>query len=261
MPVLKLHDARKLFAAAVMVAFLATTISVIAINKAGQRAIEAPSPACQVGDLGMLSLEQGKSPVSVDNPKKALCVLAGLKEELYADDVFLLSYSALNLAFFLFLAATMRFRAAVQWALIGVGLFLAVTMLCADFRENQIFLQWIHQAQGALATAPAGSLPSGPAIEATQIKWSALAVASALLGLIYLLNPSRMAKLVALPALGSAAILVASLSEGSPHFVFTGRLAALGFLWLAILVHAVIVAIEPPPVGMPQAAGQGERNV
>jgi hypothetical protein len=268
MPMSTLLDQKKHFAAAVLIAFLATLVSGLGIQVAGQHAVEKQETACKAGDLDMSSFEQGKAPVSAGEPSKALCELEGLKAQLHADDVFLFTYSALNFSFFLFLAAILqfppsilRFRTAVRWAVTGAGLVLAVVMLCADFRENQLFLHWICQARHALSTDLSGALPPGPAIEATRLKWSALAAASALLGLIYLVNPSRVAKLVALPAFGTAAVLVASLAVQSPPALLKGRLAALGVLWLAILIHAVIVAIESPPPGVPQAAGQGENHV
>jgi hypothetical protein len=253
-----LYGARKHFAAAVMIAYLATAISVAAIQEA-VRVVETHGSTCTSTDVNMLPFEQGKLLIPIDNPDKALCILKGLDGMLEADNFFLLAYSALNLAFFLFLAAVLRLKSTVLWIFIALGLIVSVAMLCADYRENQLFRQWIEQARPVLK-AHLGSLPPLPSLDATRIKWIALAVSSALLGLAYLFHPSRVAKLIILPAVAAAAVLVASLSAQSPDFVFTWRLADLAILWLAILIHAVIVAIEPPPLGLPPTAGKGEKN-
>jgi hypothetical protein len=245
-----LYDARKHFAAAVMITFLATTVSAIAIEEAGRRAVEVPKSACAPQELEkpMLLLELGL-PLSLGDRDHALCILRGLGQRLDADNFFLLSYGALNLAIFLFLVALGRARP--PWLWISAGLLLALVMLSADLRENQFIRQWIELA--------ATVAPSALLFTATAVKWGALAAASALLGLIYLFHPGAVAKLVALPAFASTALLAAGLYQRCPDWVNDGA-AGLFLLWLAILIHAVIVAIEPPPPGVPQTAGEGKKN-
>jgi hypothetical protein len=247
----RLYDARKLFAAAVMVAFLATLVSAVAIPEAGRRAVETPGSACKAEDLDgkMLTLELGEEPVFTDS-SQASC-LRGLDRMLDADNFFLVSYSALNLAFFLFLAAIGRARPAILWIL--VGLLLSLVMLSGDLWENSILRQWIQHS---------ASIPPSPLLlTATSVKWGAIAVASVLLGLIYLLHPRRVAKLIALPAFGSAALLVAGLVAHCSQWINQGSTIGLPLLWLFILLHALIVAIAPRlPDGL-QTAGKGDKNV
>ena len=243
-------ESRKLFAAAVMVTYLATAISAIAVNEAGRRTVETAGSGCQFKDLDqrMLRLELGEE-VPFKDQCHAFCILGGLDRMLDADTWFLFSYSALNFSFFLFLAAIGRIRYLFVW--LSAGLHLAFLMLSADLSENGYIRQWIGQ-YGTVA-------PSPFLFNATAVKWGTLAVAGVLVGLIYLFHPRRVARLVALPAFAAAALLWTGLEKKWFSWINYGS-AALGLLWLGILIHAVIVAIEPPPSDMPQAAGQGESH-
>ncbi len=199
-------------------------------------------------DKKMLRLELGEAPV-FNGPCPAAQVLGGLGQMLDADNFFLVSYSALNLSFFLFLAAIGWARPPAVW--IFAGLLLAITMLSADLCENRYLRQWIDHS---------GSVPlSAQLFTATAVKWGALAAASVLLGLIYLFNPRRKAKLVAVPAFAAAALLAAGLYQRCADWVNYGG-GGLLVLWLLILIHSVIVAIEPPPLGAQLLAGKGEKN-
>ncbi|HYX24042.1 MAG TPA: hypothetical protein VFC23_07800, partial [Thermoanaerobaculia bacterium] len=235
----RLHDKRKHFAAAVMIAFLATLISMVGIQQAERRAVKAHGKACTFAEVDgqALPIELGKRPF-LGELEHAFCLLDGMDRMLDADNFFLISYSAFNLTFFLFLAAIGKARPAVVWIL--AGLLLAVVMLVADCRENQILRDWIHAgSQPAHFPWPIQGLTA-----ATTVKWGALAVASGLLGLLYLLQARRLAKLVAVPAFAAAAFLAAGLYRLFPPWVQKGA-AALVILWLFILIHAVIVAITP----------------
>lgn len=250
MPVSRLHDARKLFAAAVMIAFLATTISALAFKEAGQKAVETPKSGCHFEkDLSKvmlrleLRLDQTLAPKA---PCQASFVLKALDRSLDADNYFLVSYSALNLSFFLFLAAIGWARPRALW--IVLGSVLALGMLSADLCENGYLRQWIKSS----GNVP----PSAHLFSATATKWGALAAACTLLGSIYLAHP-KWARLAALPAFTTAALLVAGLVKPYSLWIDWVSNYALPAFWLAILIHAVIVAIESPSPGLPQAAGPG----
>jgi hypothetical protein len=119
-------------------------------------------------------------------------------------------------------------------------------MLSADLRENSYINQWI---------ASSGTVPLSPLVfTATAVKWGVIAGASLLFGFIYLSAPQGKAKLVALPAFAAAALLVAGLVKHCWQWIDWGSSYALPALWLFILIHAVIVALESPP------PGQGEEH-
>jgi hypothetical protein len=254
-----LQDSRKLFAATVMVTFLATAVSFFGIIEAGRRAVEKQDNACAVSDLQnpMIELALRKRTDLGDpaHPEKARCILEGLERKLDADNFFLIAYSALNLSFFLFLAAIGRVRPALVWSL--AGLLLAAVMLGADWWENQQLYRWIDLARKSFPP----NLPVAPDLlerlaGATGVKWGVQAVASALLGLIYLTAPRPAARLVALPAFAAMGLLTAGLTEPCPTWVQSGAVVLI-VLWIMILIHAVLVAIEPRLPSLPPVAAPG----
>jgi len=241
----KLRDRKKLFAAALMIAFLATLISAYRIPEAGREAYETPGSACHFKEdvaksKWMLRLELGETP-PLHGPCPASNLFAALGAMLDADNFFLIAYSALNLSFFLFLAAIGWARPPFPWILTGA--LLALVMLSADLWENGYIRQWIDSS---------GTVFPARVFIATAVKWGAIAGASALLGFLYLRAPQRKARLVAVPAFAAAALLVAGLAGRCWHWLDWGSSYALVVFWLAILIHSVIVAVEQKPRGRDQ---------
>jgi|1185.fasta_scaffold76355_2 hypothetical protein len=244
-----LLDRKKHFAAAVMIAFLATLVSAIGIPEAGKRAFETPGSACHFKEAIakskiMLRLELGEKLSFHGRLCPASNFFDALGEMLYADNFFLIAYSALNLSFFLFLAAIGRARPPLLWIL--TGSLLALVMLSADLWENSYIRQWIDHS---------GTVPLSPSVfTATAVKWGAIAVASGLLGRFYWFHSPRLGKVVAVPAFAAAALLAAGLACGCWQWIDWAS-TVLAVLWLFILIHAVIVALESPP------PGRGEKHV
>ncbi|HEV7503719.1 MAG TPA: hypothetical protein VGS07_02290 [Thermoanaerobaculia bacterium] len=253
---------KKILAAALMIAFLATLVSSFGIPAAARQAVKAPpARACTFEDLDkkMLPLELGCPLPSVlqGNSKRALCILHGFDEMLDADTLFLISYSALNLTVFLFLVAAGRARPALIW--LFVGLLLTLGMLLGDLAENHFLRELIKLARNPDPRAQAAAMPGLESLlkYATSTKWLSLAVAGLLLSLIYLAEERFFLRIVSLPAFGTAVLVSLGLSKQSPWMINQG-MAMLATLWLGALIHAVIVAIESPSPGVPQATGPGE---
>jgi hypothetical protein len=232
----------KIRAALVMIAWLATVASLWGMTAAGRRAVEEDT-GCEVKETRNRVVQLQKE-ASEDEVLAALsnpCIRRSVKAQVKEDLLFLLSYGALNCVLFLF-AGTLRGGGR---ALAIVGLLLAIAMAAGDAFENLKALDVIGLVQQGASRQeiqePLRLLRSG-----SLVKWGALALASALLAMLwprarYSWIP-RVLGLVAAVAVASGLMV-----EGWKGL--SGSMAALGAFWLAALVHAIAVAVtvEPGP--------------
>lgn len=260
---------RQRWAAWVMVGFLATAISAWAIGAAGNRVLEKEPNLCKTCLLGedpcklerkILELElkpQKSSEILRCNQPEEGCIRKWVKAQIYPDFLLIPSYSAL-MAFIFFLLSVPRDiedpSAPRVWGKIGI--VLAVVMLAADIAENALILQL---------------LSTGEALPflwlATAVKWGAVALASALAGVLALrrirgrrrwsarwsvLGLSCLAGLVTGIVLGLGVIL------RSVYILRPGTNVCLPLFFLLVLIHAVGVMIksDPQDLAPPEKAGK-----
>ncbi|HWM93276.1 MAG TPA: hypothetical protein VN493_21110 [Thermoanaerobaculia bacterium] len=239
----------KIRAALVMIAWLATVASLWGMTAAGRRAIEKDT-GCEAKEtrnrVVQLQKESAEDEVLAALSKE--CVRRSVKAQVVEDFLFLLAYGALNFVLFLF-AGTLR---GAGRALALLGLLLAIAMAAGDAFENLRALDVIGLVeQGASRQEiqePLRLLRSG-----ALVKWGALALASALLGMLW--PRARFSWIPRLLGLGAAVAVAAGLMAESWEGL-AGSMAALAAFWLAGLVHAVAVAVtvEPGPAPAPVPA-------
>jgi hypothetical protein len=237
----KLSVKRKLFAALVMTAGLATLISALGVPLAGRQSAQR-NPSCASDDFegAMLPLELGQPPTIGTSPH-ADCYLDALHDMLGADNLFLISYSSLNFFLFLLLVGSGGLRPATLWCLAGT--ILSVVMLAGDFWENQALYQWIKEARHALG-GPAFSMPPPSYLAlATNSKWIALAVASLLGGVAFLFQRFRLLKLLILPGAVGAVLIGMGVYHQDSDRILSGMNWLIA-LWTGGLLYAVLVALE-----------------
>jgi hypothetical protein len=181
---MKLASARQRWAVWVMISFLASAVAVWGITAAGNRVREGKY--CRSVKTPELEKELKHKPLALelapaDAPTllevggpRAPCIESWVRANLYADFLFIPSYSAF-LAFAILLLASPRESADPTrsgWKACGV--LLAVVMAAADVTENL-------QLLGLLDGRETPLLPW-----ATLVKWWAIALAMALAGLVAL---------------------------------------------------------------------------
>lgn len=229
---------RKIWAAFVMISFLALLLATWAMEAAGRRAV---GPPCRLEDA------QAKwTPLEVHPPLEGLaqalgehadCESKALRAKLMADPLFLSSYGALNLFLFLFLATRVWTKRWLVPVLVAGGALLAVVMVGADLWENAELRGWLD---GALPPADGPLLPS-------VVKWLALGAAGALGGVAYLTAPRWWGKLPALAGFVALALFVRGLLPPCTACINLGMGAILLF-WFLVLLHAIgasTVALRP----------------
>ncbi|HEY4563231.1 MAG TPA: hypothetical protein VIJ36_09640 [Thermoanaerobaculia bacterium] len=251
----KLPVKRKLLAALVMTAGLATVISALGIPAAAKRAVPQGA-ACRADELkgAMLPLELG-TPLNLGGPEKASCTLTGLRAMLGADNLFLISYSSLNFFLFLFLVGSGRLRPAFLWC--SAGTLLSVVMLVGDALENRALYQWIDEARLAPG-GPAFSMPPPSFLAvATNSKWIAIAVASLLCGVAYLLQRSRFLKPLIIPAVVCAGLVGLGVYRQDVDLIKYGMMS-LTILWGFGLLHSIAVILQPSLPTLGPVAGTAE---
>lgn len=240
----------KLCAALVIIAWLATLVSLWGMLDAGRRAV-TPQEGCQPKDLQNigLRLEMAGSPgdalkILNGDPIKAACLRSGAAAQVRADYLFIPAYSGLILALFLFVRAFWiappREKGSIGWALLTLGLFLAAAMLVGDVVENLHLTKLIKLAEADQ------QLPK-PLFDrlgfAGQLKWGALAASALVLALTWTARSPRL--LVWVPrllGLAAAALFITGLVRTDWKIVSSGMIALAAF-WLAALIHAVTVAV------------------
>lgn len=258
---------RKFCAALVIIAWLATLVSLWGMQDAGRTAVAGT--ACTPKDLEGLGLELEMAP----SPDRALalldgdqarpacplvarpapplragmagCLRAGMTAQVRADYLFIPAYSGLVLALFLFVRAVWigppYERRALGWGLLAAGLLLAAAMLLGDVVENRYLTRMIESAENGLPLQETAFARLGLA---GQLKWGALAASALLLGSTWASKSRR--RLVWVPrllGLLAAALFIAGLVIPDPCFVSAG-MGALAVFWFAALIHAIAVAVE-----------------
>ncbi|HEX3528153.1 MAG TPA: hypothetical protein VH988_13910 [Thermoanaerobaculia bacterium] len=247
--VISLQATKKLWAALVMICALAVILSAWAGDVAGRRALQGEG--CTMDDLrpwqARIELRQSRIE-ELGRNDKADCLIPGMAAQLEADWFFLLSYGPLNFAMFLLVLARGKISPGLSRILLIFGALLTVAMVTGDISENATLLQLIHH--------PLDPAPGGP-IVGSLVKWGSLAVASATLGVLYLLPPVRPGTVIlALIACGAAALPAWGLIKGRPDFL-NMSLLAFGIFWIAVLIHAIVVATaSTPPIPSAQPAAK-----
>ncbi|HVS00397.1 MAG TPA: hypothetical protein VMW27_27470 [Thermoanaerobaculia bacterium] len=252
---------RKRWAVWVIIAWLATVISVWAFETAGTRALaekdcktcRAPDDPC--GDrtvVPRLELEHRQKVKTEILRCDQVCLIHWIKAKTCSDFLLIPSYSALFAFLFLLLSAPRSQgdpTAARPWAVIGI--VLALTMLTADCAENFLLFRSI----GPPCSLDAETLRL--LWTATATKWGAVALASALAGVLALLRRTGWVTVLAgLLGLATAGVLTAGLYQASRELLnVLGGTVLLFLFFTAILVHAVIVIVKPDPVYIEPAAG------
>lgn len=259
-------QSRKFCAALVIIAWLATLVSLWGMTDAGRRAV-TPEPSkprsCKPRDLqGMgLQLEMASSAATARDlltghgitDTRAACIRKGVAAQVWADYLLIPAYSCLTLALFLFVR-TVRIRSqqtqkALGWGLLVPGLVLAAAMFVGDVFENLQLTPLIDLAESnrTLSNARFDLLR-----KAGYLKWSALATSSLLLALLWDSRSfPRLLWLLRLLGVTAAALFIAGLVKTDWQIVNAG-MGVLGALWLAALIHAVAVAVETEPIQVAQ---------
>ena len=257
----------KACAALVMIAWLATLVSLWGFGVAGRRAI-GDDPSCSMGDLqnrGVrleLASDAGEMrDILNGDPFQAECIRRGeAGTVIFGDSFFLVCYSLLVLALFLFVRAL---RPSSGRALAAVGVLLALTMAAGDVVENLHLLRVIQLAGEPDPPLDAIAAQWFGLKTAAYVKMGALALATVVLGALWP-SRSRWARVLQLFGFAAAALFVAAMvldlrKEMLDIFGFQIRdwqAAVLGMTAFALfafgaLIHAAVTAADP--------AGEGAR--
>jgi hypothetical protein len=206
----------KACAALVMIAWLASLVSLWGFDVAGNRGIAEREPRnCSVKeDLQSKSvqLEMASGPDDVlaalnGDPDKADCIRRGETAEVaYADTFFLAAYSLLILALFLFVRAL---RPSLSLVLLVLGVLLALTAAVGDLVENLHLLDVIRLAGANDRDGIGGLLPGLKT--AAFVKMGAIALASLVLGALW--PRSRWAWVLRLSGFAAAALFVLAMLQ------------------------------------------------
>jgi hypothetical protein len=186
-------------------------------------------------------------------PDKGDCLRRGMAAQVRADDLFIPAYSLLTLALFLFVRVFWimppRDNKTAGWILLTLGIVLAAAMATGDVIEN------LHLTRMIDLAAQGQPLPK-PEFDrlglAGQLKWGALAAASLLLGLTW--TATRFRTLAWIPrflGLATAGLFIAGLVIPKWTVVNAG-VGAQALFWLAAVIHAIAVAVEPTSGGTSQ---------
>lgn len=230
----------KACAAVVIICFLAVLVSLWAMTDAGRKAVAAASgeavaasDKCVPKDIEGRVAQLQKSeevPAVLDND----CIRGGVEAQVHADLGFLIAYSALTLALFLFVRALRG----GGWALLVVGALLSLAMAAGDVFENHHTLDLLSRVEeGSSTAAPLKLLQYGG-----WLKWGALVLSAAVLGALWPLS-RRLAWAPKILALASAAVILAGLALPGWK-TLAASVYVLGFFWLAALIHAVAVMVD-----------------
>ncbi|MFL6294074.1 MAG: hypothetical protein ACJ759_24530 [Thermoanaerobaculia bacterium] len=260
----------KVCAALVMIAWLAALVSSWGMSAAGARAI-GKDTSCSAGDLENVGIRlemasslgevpailAGKPP----SAEKAACIRRGETAVVRADTFFLISYSLLALALFLFVRALRAAsgKPSLQGLLLALGVLLALTMAIGDLVENRHLTELLQL--GGQNPPPSDQIHGQLTglKTAAYVKMGALALASLILGALW---PSRSRWVLALRFFGfaAAALFVGSMvldlrqemldiSGFQLHdwnAAVRGMIAFAAFA-LAALIHAIATVADRKP--------------
>src|SRR5215213_7734656 len=263
----------KVCAALIMIAWLATLTSYWGMEVARGKAIGGDA-SCSGEDLEgkAVQLEMVSKAddevlkTLIGNEGKAPCIRGRLAKVIAADYLFIPSYSALTLAFFLFVRSLRAGQPSLQNLLVALGVLLALTMAIGDIVENGHLLQLIKLAgQESLPQIDAEFLSDLKT--AANVKMGALALASLILGALW---PSRSRWVLALRLFGfaAAALFAASMvldlrKEMLDIFDFqirdwnaaTDGMIAFAAFTLTALIHAIATMADREQYSVALAAG------
>jgi hypothetical protein len=247
---------RQRWAVWVMIAWLATAISVWAIAAAGDRALQsdlcascrADGDPCKFKERKVLDFELGKEDV-FEQAEQSPCIQQWIKASTRADFLLIPSYGALVAFIFLLLSVPRDIRdqpAPRAWAILGI--LLAVVMMAADITENVLIFRSIKVGQVV------------PFLwAATEAKWIVLALASGLAGLLASVRGqgrqgwmSAMAGSIAFAGFATNILLAGGLllarTPAKPTRVLNfGTTWVLPLFLFLILIHAVGVVVKSDP--------------
>jgi hypothetical protein len=212
----------KVCAALVMIAWLASLVSLWGFEVAGNRGIaQSEQKNCSVKDLKAKSVQLEMASDRDDvlttlngDSAKAECIRRGKTAEVaYADSFFLVTYSLLTLALFLFVRALRMPPASPDnssLALLALGVLLALTMAIGDFVENRHLIEVIRLA--GEANPPLDQIDGQlPGLQmAAFVKMGALALSALILGALWPFR-SRWVWMLRLFGFAAAALFIAAM--------------------------------------------------
>ncbi len=261
---------RKRWAVWVVIAWLATAISVWAFEIAGTRALaELVCETCRAQEdpCGLAGFKEKIPDLELAHPQSKTgdkilpccqeCLRRWIEARVRADFLLIPSYSALMAFIFLLLSAPRQQGdrpAGRSWAVAGV--LLALGMLAADCAENFLLLRSIGP--------PPPLSPSPPDAEtlrllwiATATKWGTIALASALAGVLALIRRTGWVTVMAgLLGLATGGVLAAGIYQASKVLLNVyGGVHCLFAFFFAALIHAVIVIVKPDPLHIEPTPG------
>jgi len=239
---------RKSRAVFLILAWIATIAMVLWLPRRGGAVLRG-DPACagcRLARNAMIRFELAGSREEVEEILQPAdtpcgqCTRRYLDAENYVDYGFMLAYSALNLAIVLFLAPPVRTalpgRGGLARLLIALGVAFAAAMFLGDALENLGLLR-LTRPDPDYASAIRFLYP------ATRLKWSALAVESLLVAILYGIasqaGRGRLLLVLVLPYAGAAVYGFLAVTSGNParYGPFYTWLAV---AWLGSLLHAVL---------------------
>lgn len=249
----------KACAALVLIAWLASIVSLWGFGAAANQAIQEREPKnCSVKDLQDKSVRMelaGDAGEVVEilngDKEKADCIRRGKTAEVgYADSFFLAAYSVLTLALFLF-AGALRKSPGLFRALLGLGILLAAAMAIGDLVENRHLVEMMELAGKAVPPLDRiGALLPGLKT-AASVKMGAVALATLLLAALWPSRP-RWTWLLKLFGLLSTALFAGAilLDQRREHLewrcwevldweIASAGMAAFAAFALAAVIHAV----------------------
>jgi hypothetical protein len=254
---MKKLQSRKLCAALVIIAWLATLVALWGMLDAGRRAV-TPLKSCTPKDLRGLGLQLEMAPSAEaalnllnGDAAKAPCLRSGMAAQIRADNLFIPAYSGLTLTLFLFVCA-LRIppsgkRRSLGRGLLALGLLLALAMSAGDVVENLRLHSMIELAKSG---QPLPDAAFEGLIWAGRLKWGALAVSALALALAWTSRSFvRLAWVLRVLGLTAAALFIAGMALPRWQVVNWG-MAVLGAFWLAALIHAIAVAVENVSIRM-----------
>jgi hypothetical protein len=227
----------KVCAALVMICFLAVLVSLWAMTDAGRDAVDASRKSAAASDECVIQNRVVQLQKSPDVAIKALgseCIRSGVEAQVGADFSFLIAYSALTLALFLFVRAL---RGGGPGLLV-LGVLLVFAMAAGDAFENKWTLELIRLLREGLSTKASLKLLQ----YGGWIKWGALGLSAAVLGALWPLS-RRLAWAPKILALASAAVVLAGLALPGWE-TLAASLVVLGLFWIVALIHAIAVTVD-----------------
>lgn len=256
---------RKRWAVCVVIAWLATAISVWAFETSGKRALGEPAcKTCRAKEdpCDLAKFKEKIPDLELAHPQPTTgaeilpcsqgCLRRWMEARVLTDFLLIPSYSALMAFIFLLLRAPRQQGdrpAGRPWAVAGI--LLALGIVAADCAENFLLLQAI----GPRCPPDAETLRL--LWFATATKWGTIALASTLAGVLALIRSTGwVTRIAGLLGLATGGVLAVGIYQASkPLLNVYGGVFCLFAFFLAALIHAVIVVVKPDPLYIEPTAG------